>query len=125
MGNRLPSTTPSIVRRLFGQREVGPSAVFDQSVERISEPMSPPPASQSPPAEVAPDFDVLRTNPHEITETVTGAQGPGGVSIDLRLVRTSNEARFPQDARAEVADQTSEKYRRMSGAQNCSAVSRT
>jgi hypothetical protein len=35
------------VRRLCGQRATGPSRVADQSKERISAPISPPPARQS------------------------------------------------------------------------------
>lgn len=34
------------VRRLCGQLTGGPSGVFDQSIERISAPISPPPDSQ-------------------------------------------------------------------------------
>src|SRR5713226_7249927 len=47
MGNRLPSTTPSIVLRLLGHRSTGPSFVLDQSVERMIAPISPPPGNKS------------------------------------------------------------------------------
>src|SRR6266446_1151838 len=46
MGNRLPSTTPSMVLRLRGQASTGPSFVLDQSVARMSAPISPPPANR-------------------------------------------------------------------------------
>ena len=38
----------TVVRRLFGQVPSGPSGVVDQSIDRISLPMSPPPTSQWP-----------------------------------------------------------------------------
>jgi hypothetical protein len=47
IGNRLPSTTPSIVLRLVGHCSTGPSFVLDQSVERMIAPISPPPANKS------------------------------------------------------------------------------
>src|SRR5258707_11774122 len=47
IGNRLPSMTPSMVFRLLGQSSAGPSFVLDQSVERISAAISPPPTNRS------------------------------------------------------------------------------
>src|SRR5258707_1907845 len=47
IGNRLPSMTPSMVFRLRGQSSAGPSFVLDQSVDRISAAISPPPTNSS------------------------------------------------------------------------------
>ena len=43
MGKPVSSRMLSAVRRLWGHRSTGPTAVFDQSMERISAPISPPP----------------------------------------------------------------------------------
>src|SRR4051794_16417409 len=51
MENLLLRTTPVMVFRLRGQVATGPSFVFDQSIERMSAPISPPPARQSSSAE--------------------------------------------------------------------------
>src|ERR1700753_170680 len=36
----------TVVRKLLGHDSIGPSGVLDQSIERISSPISPPPTSQ-------------------------------------------------------------------------------
>src|SRR5580658_941731 len=44
MGNREVRQMPSAVRKLCGHSEEGPSRVVRQSMERVSAPVSPPPA---------------------------------------------------------------------------------
>jgi hypothetical protein len=47
MGKPVSSRMLSAVRRLCGQAATGPTAVVDQSIERMSAPISPPPESGS------------------------------------------------------------------------------
>jgi hypothetical protein len=42
-----------MVLRLLGQSSTGPSVVLDQSIERTSLPISPPPGGQSVPADAS------------------------------------------------------------------------
>ncbi len=43
MGKPVSSRMLSAVRKLWGHRSTGPTAVFDQSMERMNAPISPPP----------------------------------------------------------------------------------
>src|SRR5579864_9538740 len=80
----------TVVRRLSGQESIGPSGVWDQSFERMSLPISPPPMSQSDPGRGA---SAIRSLVMGVYPRHSGVQFEHARPLKLSL-HVAHEARF-------------------------------